>query len=74
MVSVIAPNWITNLVQGLAGIIVVVSFIIAYKQYKYQKMESVEKANKQIAQNDEMIKLLTQIRDKKETKNITINN
>mgnify|MGYP001586198183 CR=1 FL=1 len=64
MVTVVEPNWITNLIQGIAGIAVFVGIWLAWKQYKYQRMESVEKANKQIAQNDEMIQLLKEIKSK----------
>lgn len=61
MVTVIEPNWITSAIQIIAGLVIPISLWLAWKQYKYQRMESVQKADIQIQQNSEMIVLLTEI-------------
>lgn len=58
---IIETNWVTNAVQIVSLIGLIAAFILAWKQYKYQKMESVEKADTQIKQNTEMIRLLKKI-------------
>lgn len=61
---VVETNWVTTVSQIFAMIMLLVSFWIAWQAYRYQKMESVQKADKQIAQNDVMIGLLEKINKK----------
>lgn len=62
---IVETNWMTYLVQGLSEVVLLVGIYLTYKQYKFQRLEAVEKADKQIAQNDIMIGLLKEIVGKK---------